>query len=139
MEFSDMQITSAEFLDILTSAWENSEFFDGWDKRWHPEDIAYNFEAVFDGVTQGLVAYCNIVGERVRRSKAAGGIVVNPDNVDPKNVAQKVLDALNEEREQREQEIANAGRVQVFGGTLPKNYAEVYPTYTGNNIFGDNV
>lgn len=125
MNFSDMHITAEEYFDILRRAWENSEYFDGWERKWHPEDIANNFEVVFDGVTQGIIAYSHIIGKNYKPA------IYNSDK--------KTVEDM---KEQQRQSKANADRVQVFGGTVPSGYR--YPqtassSYTNNNVFGDNV
>lgn len=141
MEFSDMRVTADEYFDILRKAWENSPYFDGWEREWHPEDLYFNFDSIFRGVGEGLAAYTNLVGIKTRRRTATGGIILNT-NVDPKNVAQKVVDSLNDQHNKSEQGVANTDRVQVFGGTIPEDYGKrrtkASTTYTGNT-FGDNV
>lgn len=71
MQFSDIYLNADEFFEILRYAWEKSEFFDGWDKRHHPEDLAVNIEVVLDSVTCGMVYYSHIISNNSRKSTLA--------------------------------------------------------------------
>jgi len=118
LDWTDLHITAGEYFEILWEAWEKSEFFDGWDRKWHPEDIHANLEAVFDGVGQGITAYTHLVGKKYRTK-------IQYDS------NKKTVDDMKKQAPNSEPKTGSPDRVQVFGGTLPE-------TYTGNT-FGDNV
>lgn len=138
MNFSDMQITADEYFDILRKAWENSPYFDGWERKWHPEDLYSNFESVFDGVGEGLVAYLNIIGDKVRtplvtpaalEKKRTGGVIISIDNDMSDEAVIKKVESI----------LASRRAVDVFGGTLPRDYNKNVPTSGANTTaVGDN-
>jgi hypothetical protein len=131
MNYSDMYIDAEEFFKILRTAWENSEFFDGWDKKWHPEDLSSNVEAVFDGVVQTLIAYSNIVGMNVRNSKL---------NTVMDDLRKAQLNYPHDSPQwdnprwtaYNSMEYANPERTQVFGGTVPTD--QLNDVYSGDKV-----
>lgn len=113
LDWNDMYISADEYFDILREAWEKSEFFDGWDKPWHPEDMHSNFEVVFDSVGQGITSYTHLIGKKHRaKTQSAASYAAND-------------------------------HTQVFGGTLPNGkwdeYFELSPKAPQHREFGDNV
>jgi hypothetical protein len=65
----DISITADEYFKILRRTWEESDYFTGWDKKWHPEDLYVNMDTVFNSVGNGIVAYCHLINERDRAIK----------------------------------------------------------------------
>lgn len=138
MQFSDLHLTADEYLAILREAWEKSEFFDGWDRNWHPEDIHNNFEAVFDAVGHGLAAYTHLIGLKMREreyspnKKTVDDMKKQAANSEPKTGTPPPVYTAND-------------TTQVFGGTLPRgewdNYvaSPVPPRGSRRDVFGDNA
>lgn len=142
LDWQDMYVTADEYFAILREAWEKSEFFDGWDTKWHPEDLSANLEAVLDGVGQGITAYTHLVGKKYR---------AKPEyDSNKKTVDDMVKQAANSEPETgtpNTPSVSFAGNypTQVFGGTLPRgewdNYepSPVPPRGSRRDVFGDNA
>ena len=119
MEFSDIYLNADEFFEILREAWEKSEFFDGWDRRWHPEDIASNLEVVFDSVTQGIISYSHLIGKNSRKSTP------------PYNPNKKTVEDMKIQKEQSDAKWTAYNAMEYAG---LENKPAVYP-----DVFGDNV
>lgn len=131
MEFSDLYLTADEYFDILRDAWEKSEYFDGWDRNWHPEDLHSNLEAVFDGVGCGLIAYTHLVGKKVRQKQY---------NTNKKTVS----DMHDQAKTMREKVMEEKERLDNIkpSKVLPRGqWDEYYEAYSANSTleFGDNV
>lgn len=127
LDWSDLHITAEEYFEILREAWEKSEFFDNWDRKWHPEDLHANLEVVFDGVGCGLISYTHLVGKNVRKNQY--------------NSNKKTVDDMNQQPVYTGNEPT-----QVFGGTLPRGQWDEYfklspsgPRGGRDDTFGDNA
>lgn len=123
MQFSDIYLNADEFFEILRYAWEKSEFFDGWDKRQHPEDLAVNIEVVLDSVTCGMVYYSHIISNNSRKSMQPPPPPYNPNK--------KTVEDM---KIQKEQSNAKWTAYNAMEYANLENKPAVYP-----DVFGDNV
>jgi len=119
MQFSDIYLNAEEFFEILKDAWEKSEFFDGWDKRHHPEDLTANIEVVLDSVICGIVYYSNIISNNSRKSTPP----YDPNKKRKENMTDKNHESKSKWTAYNSMEYAD----------LPNN-SSTYP-----DVFGDNV
>ena len=119
MQFSDIYLNADEFFEILRYAWEKSEFFDGWDKRQHPEDLAVNIEVVLDSVICGMVYYSHIISNNSRKSMPT---------YDPNK---KTVEDMKIQKQQSDAKWTAHNAMEY--ADLPSKPA-VYP-----DVFGDNV
>lgn len=65
VDWDDMLITPDEYIQMFVKTAKQSSFFSekGWKDRWHPEDLHYQFDAVFESFGNALMQYFNVIRE----------------------------------------------------------------------------
>ena len=65
LEFKDLYISPEEYIELIYDAAETSGYFNnGMSERQHPEDIAFAFSHIINGVGHAILSYSQLIWNR---------------------------------------------------------------------------